>query len=81
MPHLQEGRQDVSAQQRVKTRDDDEWLVGIVRLRCNHSSGQIGRYLGMTSARIRTLCNRVLTDDLKYSGESEDVVRSAYWRD
>lgn len=71
----------MSIQPNRSTSEDDEWLLGLVRLRCNHSSGQIGRYLGMTSARIRTLCNRVLTDDLKYSGESEDVVRSAYWRD
>lgn len=44
MPHLQEGRQDVSVQQRVKTRDDDEWLVGIVRLRCNPRPRVVTRY-------------------------------------
>lgn len=71
----------MSAQPQRSTRDDDEWLLGIVRLRRHHGSGRIAQHLGLSSARVRTLCNRVLADDLKHSGEDEAVVRSAYWRD
>lgn len=71
----------MSIQLHRTTREDDEWLISVVRLRRHHSSTQIGKHLGLPSARIRTLCNRVLMDDLKLSGEAEANVRASYWSD
>ena len=63
------------------TRDDDDFLLMLLQLRRHHGSGRIANHFGLTSARVRSLCNRILDDDIKHSGEDEAVVRSAYWRD
>lgn len=62
------------------TRDKDEYLLAILRLRMRCQPKQIAARLGLTSARVRTLCNRVLDDDVKFSGETESAVRGGYWK-
>jgi hypothetical protein len=41
--------------------------------------------LGMTSARVRTICNRIMYDDIKYSTkdgvESQLEVLFSYWHE
>lgn len=63
------------------SRADDEQVLSLINLRCHHAPSAIAKHLGMTSPRVRVICNRVLTDDLKHSGEDAAIVRSAYWAD
>lgn len=71
----------MSHQPTKTNRADDEYLLELIGLRCLHGSGQIARAYGIASARVRNLCNRVLSDDLKHSGEAEATVRAGYWKD
>lgn len=61
------------------TRDKDEYLLRILRLRMVTPPTRLAPRLGLTPPRVRTLCNRVLDDDIKFSGEPEHVVRAGYW--
>jgi hypothetical protein len=69
----------MSIQTHRSTRADDEHVLSIIALRRHHAPHEIGRHLGLTSPRVRTICNRVLTDDLKHSGEDATTARNAYW--
>ena len=68
----------------IKTREDDEELLQIVKMRLRYEAGAIARWCGLPSSRIRTLCNRVLDDDLKASVkdgvETPKQVLAGYWR-
>lgn len=70
----------MSVQTSRSTRADDEWLLSLIRLRNKYGSGRIAQHYCVPSSRVRTICARVLADDLKYSGEAEAVVRAAYWK-
>lgn len=61
------------------TRAKDEFLLGLLRMRMATQPTQIGYRIGMAPSRVRTLCNRVLDDDVKFSGEAESTVRAGYW--
>ena len=71
----------MSVQPIRSTRADDELLLEIIDLRRRCPAASVARFYGLTSARIRSMCNRVLIDDLKFSGEAEATVRAAYWSD
>lgn len=66
-----------------KAEHDDEQLLNILMLRTKHGASGAAKILGMTSVRIRTICNRILNDDMRISikGEVEtpEQVMSGYW--
>lgn len=63
-------------------RADDDRLLYLLRLRMCHSSSQIAAHIGgISSARVRTLCNRVRNEDVRDSGEDVETVQMGYWRD
>lgn len=65
---------------RFPTREQDEIALWLVRARAaGMSAGEAGRRLGIASAKVRTITNRILTDDLRLSGEDRAEVASAYW--
>lgn len=68
----------------VKTREDDEELLEILKMRRRYEAGAIARWCGLPSSRVRTLCNRVLDDDMKASMkdgvEIKQQVLAGYWR-
>ena len=67
------------------TRQDDEYLLRIMGLRMKHQAADVAKMLGLKSERVRTMCNRVLDDDLRASCgldgvETPKQVFAAYWR-
>lgn len=67
----------------VSTRADDEYLLKIIKLRVKYSAASIARAYGLKSERVRTICNRVLIDDIRASTkkgvETQQQVLAAYW--
>jgi hypothetical protein len=65
------------------TRQDDEYVLQLVKLRMEHQAADIARMLGLKSERVRTICNRVLIDDIKASVkdgvEEKQQVLAGYW--
>lgn len=61
-------------------REKDDFLLRLLQMRMTTQPKQISARVGLKPERVRTLCNRIVEHDLKYSGEPDDVVRSGYWR-
>lgn len=67
------------------TRQDDEHLLNIMALRMKHQAATVAKMLGLKSERVRTMCNRVVDDDLRASCglngvETPKQVFAGYWR-
>lgn len=66
------------------TRQDDEYVLHLVKLRTHHQATAIAKAFGLKSERVRTICNRVLVDDIKASVkdgiETSQQVLAGYWR-
>lgn len=66
------------------TRADDEYVLHMIKLRMQHSAAAIAKAYGIKSERVRTICNRVLVDDIKASVkggmETSQQVLAGYWR-
>ena len=66
------------------TRKDDEYVLHMVKLRVKHQAANIARSYGLKPERVRTICNRVLVDDIKASVkdavETSEQVLAGYWR-
>ena len=66
------------------TRQDDEYLLRMLDLRMQHQAVTVAKMLGLKSERVRTMCNRVLVDDIKASTkdgiETSQQVLAGYWR-
>jgi len=64
-------------------RSDDDAALRILDLRTRHGAAAAGRMVGMKSESVRTLCNRVLNDDLRASVingiETPEQVLAGYW--
>lgn len=67
------------------TRQEDEDVLYILRMRKCYGPLKAAGVLGMTSARVRTICNRIRYDDIKYSTkdgvESQLEVLFSYWHE
>jgi len=65
------------------TRKDDEHVLHIVKLRVKYPAANIARSYGLKPERVRTICNRVLIDDIKASVkdgvETSEQVLAGYW--
>lgn len=68
-----------------RTRQEDEDVLYILRMRKCYGPLKAAGVLGMTSARVRTICNRIMYDDIKYSTkdnvESQLEVLFSYWHE
>jgi len=66
------------------TRKDDEYVLHMVKLRMKYQAANIARSYGLKPERVRTICNRVLVDDIKASVkdavETSEQVLAGYWR-
>jgi hypothetical protein len=66
------------------TRKDDEYVLHLVKLRMQQPAADIARSFGVKSERVRTICNRVLVDDIRASVkdgvETPEQVLSQYWQ-
>lgn len=66
------------------TRADDEYVLHMVKLRVQHQAAAIAKAYGIKSERVRTICNRVLVDDIRASVkdgvETSAQVLAGYWR-
>lgn len=62
----------------IPTRKDDEFFLTVLRLRAKYQAKQIAVAYGLKSERIRVITQRVIKDDLKYSGEDPAIVSQAY---
>jgi hypothetical protein len=67
------------------TRQDDEYLLRIMGLRMKHQASTVAKMLDLKSERVRTMCNRVVDDDLRAScglngAETPKQVFAGYWR-
>jgi hypothetical protein len=67
------------------TREDDEQVLRIIKLRMKHQAGTVAKMLGMKSERVRSICNRVFDDDFRAScgldgAETPKQVFAGYWR-
>jgi|GEM_PF-6141323 len=70
---------------RVNTRADDDQAVRVLRFASlGHRMRTIEDHLGMKHNTASVLIRRVIADDLRDSGESEETVRAGYglagWR-
>jgi len=67
------------------TRSDDAKALLILKLRTLYGAATAARLNGMKSEKVRTICNRILNDDLRASVkdgiETPDQVMSGYWSD
>lgn len=67
------------------TRDDDERVLRILRLRVSYGAAKTARHTGLKPERVRTICNRILNADIAESVkdgiETPDQVMSGYWSD
>lgn len=67
------------------TRQEDEEVLRVLSLRMKHQAGTVAKMLGLKSERVRSICNRVLDDDLRASCglngvETPKQVFAGYWR-
>lgn len=67
------------------TRQEDEEVLRVINLRMKHQAGTVAKMLGLKSERVRSICNRVLDDDLRASCglngvETPKQVFAGYWR-
>lgn len=67
------------------TREEDEQVLRVLSLRMKHQAGTVAKMLGLKSERVRSICNRVLDDDLRASCglngvETPKQVFAGYWR-
>lgn len=67
------------------TREEDEQVLRVINLRMKHQAGTVAKMLGLKSERVRSICNRVLDDDLRASCglngvETPKQVFAGYWR-
>lgn len=67
------------------TRQEDEQVLRVLSLRMKHQAGTVAKMLGLKSERVRSICNRVLDDDLRASCglngvETPKQVFAGYWR-
>lgn len=67
------------------TRQEDEEVLRVLSLRMKHQAGTVAKMLGLKSERVRSICNRVLDDDLRAScglngAETPKQVFAGYWR-
>ena len=67
----------------AKPEYNDAQLLNILRLRIKHGGAKAGRMLGLPSERVRTICNRILHDDMNESikdgVETHEQIISGYW--
>jgi hypothetical protein len=65
------------------SREYDANILRILQLRIQYGATRTARHVGLRPERVRTICNRILRDDLntsvKYGMETADKVRAAYW--
>jgi hypothetical protein len=65
------------------TRDDDDLVLRILKLRIAYGAAAAARHTGLKPERVRTICNRILNDDIRASVideiETPDQVMSGYW--
>ncbi len=61
-------------------RSVDDLHLEILQMRCRMAGDLVGLYFGMTGARVRSICGRILKDDQELSGELPHIVRRSYWR-
>ena len=66
------------------TREQDEDLLLILKMRRRHGPLVTADELSLPSGRVRVICNRIMNDDLKYSTkdnvETKQQVMASYWR-
>jgi hypothetical protein len=66
-----------------KAEHDDDQLLNILMLRTKHGASGAAKILGTTSVRIRTICNRIMNEDIRISikgdVETTEQVMSGYW--
>jgi hypothetical protein len=67
------------------TRDDDARVLRILKLRIAYGAAKTARHTGMKPERVRTICNRILNEDIRESVkdgiETPEQVMSGYWSD
>jgi hypothetical protein len=67
----------------IKTRQDDDELLAVLAMRTRYGAAKTAAALGLRSERVRTLCNRIVQDDMKASlidgVETAEQVASGYW--
>lgn len=67
-----------------RPREHDEQLLYILKLRQRYGAVRVADHLGLASAQVRTICNRIVDDDVKCSTkdgiESKGQVMAGYWR-
>lgn len=67
------------------TRGDDERVLRILKFRAEYGAAKTARHTGLKPERVRTICNRILKDDMSASIkdgiETSDQVMSGYWSD
>ena len=67
------------------TRSDDAKSLLILKLRIMYGAATAARLSDMKSERVRTICNRILIDDLRESVkggiETPEQVMAGYWSD
>jgi hypothetical protein len=65
------------------TRQDDDYLLRMLDLRMQHQAVTVAKMLCVKSERVRTMCNRVLVDDIRASKkqgvETPEQVLAGYW--
>lgn len=61
-------------------RERDERVLAWLALRsAGWGCAAIARAYGVPRSEVHVSCDRVRADDLKYSGEPEDIVKAGYW--
>jgi hypothetical protein len=67
------------------TRDDDARVLRILKLRIEYGAAATARHTGMKPEKVRTICNRILNEDIRTSVidgiETPEQVMSGYWSD
>lgn len=67
----------------LTTRHDDARVLHILRLRIAYGAAATARHTGLKPERVRTICNRILNDDIRESVkdgiETPAQVMAGYW--
>lgn len=65
------------------TRKDDDYVLRMMDLRMTHQAATVAHMFNLKSERVRTMCNRVLKDDIRASVkdgvETPEQVLAGYW--
>ena len=64
---------------RPATRARDEYVLGVLgEVSAGRSQAEVAARFGTSREAVSVLLRRVMTDDIRYSGEPERTVRAGY---